>query len=340
VKIIYLDQNKWIGLSREAYDRDPTHRLKHVLKAVRILVRRGLACFPLSLGHYIETQRARDRSRRRRLARFMLHLSEGRTLASITTLMTREVDEALSLLFPGRVAVGPFELLGDGLGHTSAYADYRRVVVSADPVIQRRVDAQQDLFMLSGVLPGADDWEEQEQAARGYVMEPELGFHRRLADWATRSPGLDRDLRERLLCANQLSEVLEELTAALRRHGIREDELTELGVGPLMAMVNSMPWARVQMHLFRQLTNNPRLRIKPNDLTDWGHVGAAAAYCDGRGHREAPRRPLETGRVCSEGGGDLRPARASRVGDPLTRVIRSIDEIGAARQRTSRLALV
>jgi hypothetical protein len=278
VKIVYLDQNKWIELAREHYGRDPTHRLRHVLRALRVMVRRGVACFPLSFAHYIETHRAKDPARRWRLAGFMLGLSEGRTFNTLEAIGRREIDDALYRLFPDRVKVGDFELLGRGCGHAAGF-DYQRVVFNAAPPVQAWLESLEDRAVLSGTMPPFGPRESWEQAPRYEGKEPEL-FHEGLKDWATRAPALEVDLRERLMHANALVDRLEALKAALRQHGIRPDELEALGPATLTAMVESMPSSRVIVHLYRQLSRNPKLRIKPNDLTDWAYVGAAAATCD------------------------------------------------------------
>jgi hypothetical protein len=45
----------------------------------------------------------------------------GRTVASLARLATREVDEALTHLFPERARIRPFEWLGQGYTHTSEF---------------------------------------------------------------------------------------------------------------------------------------------------------------------------------------------------------------------------
>jgi len=65
-RIIYLDQNKWIELAR-AVSGKATPELNQVLDILRESKRLGLNVFPLSLGHFIETNKRRDLESRSRL---------------------------------------------------------------------------------------------------------------------------------------------------------------------------------------------------------------------------------------------------------------------------------
>lgn len=132
MKIVYLDQNKWIELSREAHGLDPSHRHVGVLSAVREAAEQGVACFPLSMGHYKETYAHSDPARRLRLASFMLSVSRNETLAPIEAIVEGEIEEALSRAFPGRVSVRALRLLGRGLEHTCAYPLPRLVARARD----------------------------------------------------------------------------------------------------------------------------------------------------------------------------------------------------------------
>lgn len=71
--------------------------------------------FPLSVGHYIETWRTGDSSRRRRQAQTMLTLSRGRTLARPPDLCDNELNAVISRLAELDLPRAPYPVLGWGL---------------------------------------------------------------------------------------------------------------------------------------------------------------------------------------------------------------------------------
>jgi hypothetical protein len=120
MKVMYLHQNHWIKLSQAAYGRGGRPETAAVLDALRQARALGRACFPLSWGHYLETTKRRDSDQRHRLAKFMLELSGGMTIAPPPAVLRYEIDVALGRCFPGRVVPEPFQLLGIGAAHASA----------------------------------------------------------------------------------------------------------------------------------------------------------------------------------------------------------------------------
>jgi hypothetical protein len=116
---VYLDQAKWIDLSRAKHGRPDGVVFIDALEAAREAVSGGLVQFPLSMGHYIETWRAPDSARRRRLAQTMIELSQAATLARPPDLYDNELDGLISRAIkvaPPRVSWPPF---GWGFGHAS-----------------------------------------------------------------------------------------------------------------------------------------------------------------------------------------------------------------------------
>src|SRR5258707_1102026 len=112
MKVVYLDQNHWIELSRAAHGRPSRSHAMTALEAFRKAQASRTACFPLSLAHYIETLKQQAPERRARLASFMLNLSGGVTVAPPHVVLRHEIEVALERLFPGRVVPRPFQFLG------------------------------------------------------------------------------------------------------------------------------------------------------------------------------------------------------------------------------------
>src|SRR3954452_2394954 len=122
MKIVYLDQNKWIELNG-AYHGTKTHPdLDRTLKFIRDASRKAEIVVPLSAVHYMEIARIGDRSRRARLGETMWELSGGHTLARFRKVVEHEIEEALARRYPA-ITPEPFELLGKGYAH-SLETDY------------------------------------------------------------------------------------------------------------------------------------------------------------------------------------------------------------------------
>ncbi|NFO40478.1 hypothetical protein FDB42_10245 [Clostridium botulinum] len=76
-KIIYLDQNKWIELSRCYYGREVQDETKEILNLVEKKSLSGEWIFPLSIIHYNETRTRKQEEQREKLAKFMGIISKN-----------------------------------------------------------------------------------------------------------------------------------------------------------------------------------------------------------------------------------------------------------------------
>src|SRR5690349_1948734 len=98
--IIYLDQNKWIELSRMVHGKDDSLRAKRIVRAFDAVANDGHVSLPLSALHYIETSRVSNEGRKTRLGATMWRFSRGTTITSYTQVVRHELDHALAKHFP------------------------------------------------------------------------------------------------------------------------------------------------------------------------------------------------------------------------------------------------
>lgn len=94
-KIVYLDQNKWIDLSRAFYGRDDGKPFINALECLRVLSQKSEIILPISIIHFMETSKIANRARRERLARFMVDLSRGYGILPFTEIYESEVAQAV-----------------------------------------------------------------------------------------------------------------------------------------------------------------------------------------------------------------------------------------------------
>ncbi|HEV2772803.1 MAG TPA: hypothetical protein VGV57_08260 [Thermoleophilaceae bacterium] len=114
---VYLDQAKWIDLANAAQGRPNGARFGDALTVVRAAVDRGLASFPLSAAHYLETCRRADPRSRLALARVMSEISRHHTIAGPQALVPAEVEAALHERFGRPLGPKTAQVFGFGASH-------------------------------------------------------------------------------------------------------------------------------------------------------------------------------------------------------------------------------
>lgn len=296
MRIVYLDQNKWIQLARVQHGKEKDRSLLAVLDFVVEAQRQGLLRFPLSMSHYLETRRTPDPGRRRRLATTMLQISGLDALAGLDPIVRFELERALRNRFPGRVTVRPFTLLGKGVGHVVNRPMGLRLADKHGPLTSEQredFEARANALFQATALAGLDAFGLPTNAESEL---PEDETAQRFTETLNALPGKVEMLRElkgpqtieeRLRwmlygqCLKDIRPVIEEV---VRHHGIGEfmptwdrpdGNLHEWG--PLLEEV---PSRRIDMHLLRQFALNANLKREPSDLNDVAYLGSAAAVCD------------------------------------------------------------
>ncbi|MFN8587947.1 MAG: hypothetical protein U0704_09110 [Candidatus Eisenbacteria bacterium] len=112
---VYLDTNHWISLARAAngHPTDPSH--VRILEVLRHHVEAGELQLPLSWVHYIEVHQAHRVERRRRLAKLMIELSQGLSIAPLSWRLPESLTQSVARAF-GIVRVPrPVAVLGRGV---------------------------------------------------------------------------------------------------------------------------------------------------------------------------------------------------------------------------------
>ena len=94
-KCLYLDQNKWIDLSRAHYGRPDGEAFQPALKAVRQAVQSGRLVVPISIVNLLEATSHKEPERRERLARFMVDLSGNLAILPFMVVYPWEIKNAV-----------------------------------------------------------------------------------------------------------------------------------------------------------------------------------------------------------------------------------------------------
>lgn len=263
---IYLDQNVWIDLAKIHYGKDELPESVRLLSLIREKLESGDIVLPLSSVHYIETSTIANAGRRERLGRVMFEYSRGVTLAPFKSIVIYELDCALSKIFH-HVNPRTFKLFGNGIQH--AYGD-----------------------KLSFEYPTMIDPEWIERAAltgEQIIGHPFPGFHktddnnkfqehlRKVSVMRQTDKQKDWDAA---LYAFALSDIVEPLSEVLDYWQIPFDAFKGLGAKVISSFIDDLPSRALEVHMLRQVLNNPNYNPKPTDLEDWAGIALASQYCD------------------------------------------------------------
>lgn len=281
---VYLDQAKWIDLGRAMHGRSDGEQYQPALDVARHSVEMGFVAFPLSMGHYIETWRAGDPRRRKRLAETMIELSGGRTIARPPDLCNNELDALLARMAERRApARRPWPVFGFGFGHAAGVAQLTPGEIDLD--IERANLAQRpDGFL--GYGRGHREFGDMYRAG-------EEGLAAGASD-----RGETKDTREAVLAVSAVMEIYENIEWALDGAGLDRDALGPLGhVRPDLepdrvheVLNEALPLARgfiaelptrdavLRLRLLRH--ENPGTKWEANDLNDIAYLADAVVHCD------------------------------------------------------------
>lgn len=281
---VYLDQAKWINLSAARVGRADGAPFVAAFDAVRQARAMGLVEFPLSTGHYIETWRASDPDRRRRLAETMIELSQGRTLAKPPDLCDNELDVVISKISGMQSPRDPWPPLGWGFLHASGTIPGTvRSQVALDLEVEHLAQRPEGYLAHGG---GHRDFAElYRQGEQGLLAGDEL---------LAQPPSV----REAIVAVSAVMEIHENIGWALERAGLPADSLGPIGtarpelpaqqgaklVSELLpvarAFIGELPTRDAALRLRLLRHQNPATKWECNDMVDVAYLACAVVHCD------------------------------------------------------------
>jgi hypothetical protein len=282
MKTVYLDQNKWLDLSRAHHREVGGQPYENALNAAMKAVTDGAASFPLSAAHYFETWKHRKGTRRRALGEVMANVSRYRTIGDQRAITAAEIDAALRQRFGAPETPRTAEVFGYGVAHAfgdPALSNYRKIAAS-DPRFAGYDEVIADVIereMISGPpadLPVAGIDQPNLQPAASYAEgENELSA-------AFVAHGTDREEQERTIAWQELNSLLPLILPALPRANVNEQQFLALGADGLTEFVLSMPWRGAVLSVRQRRHREAHQPWKDNDLEDISYLSLGLAYCD------------------------------------------------------------
>lgn len=278
---VYLDQAKWVDLANAAQGRPEATRFDDALTVARAAVERGLASFPLSAAHYLETWNRADPRSRIGLASVMSEISRHHTIAGPPALVPAEVEAALHERFGRPLAPRSAQVFGYGASHAFDepslgldYPFFRSLFGLPAPDLRAMVEKA-----LLGGPPANLETVGLGTRPLGDVAER---YRQGEEDLAARiaAHGASHGERERTIAASELVDILEPFNAALGRARISVNEFTSLSPEEAEQFLLSMPSRGAVLRLRRLRHENPQHPWTPSDLNDVSYLSIAAVYCD------------------------------------------------------------
>lgn len=293
--IVYLDQNAWINLSRQAYST-PTEKTSQYSR-LKLAAESRRAIFPLSAMHYLETWHRSGWESRHRLATVMRNLSNYCTIAPITKLQRTEVARSVLIkLAPRKFRPIPrYSAIGYGVNHAfaSKYGRFRYVAsVETDatpegPAVTPRPDERIDRFAsadqeryqwfsLAGFedamdIDGLDRITQHRRGAR-YAEQQQIR-----TDWLNKSG--NRGMLDRFLLSEDFNDLLEDINQTCDLHKLDPYKLIQ-SREEIIDFIKSVPTRDVFSALRITRHRNKQKRWEQHDFADLLALSVAIPYCD------------------------------------------------------------
>ena len=271
--IIYLDQNKWIDLSRAYYGMAEGKKFQGILSKVQSAVSSKNAIFPLSFQHYFETNKSSNLEQRRRLARVMAEISQGICISPQERMMQWELERSLGKLFNE-----PIPELPSALGYGFPCALGISIEVSKDQLDETRDKIASPETTFNLLIEDNNDefnvWTQEFEASHKDLAG-------KLEEFRKEVKYLDKLSRKRAYVVYLATALHEEITEVLRYFNKTPQELFLLDAEVLDSFWEDVPTLHIEIEL--NMSRNEQWRdrkIQPNDVTDISFLSTAIPYCD------------------------------------------------------------
>lgn len=276
MRIIYLDQNIWINLSKAYYGIDKSLELKEVCDKLINASEEGNVICPLSVTHLIETLRHMNKDRRKRLAKFMVKISKGFTICPYTIVIPREIKNAIYK----RLGMEPLDISKNVIGKGIAHSWGKICTIKGDVPEKIRKELLEEF--------------NSPEAMEYFLSEPTLAEKSkdRKNDYdlinkieeirAEESKIKDKDLKYRVCAKKYLSSVLVPMVEKINIDwGLPKDTLISgFSEKQWFDFFKDVPTSYCSFSLSDRVDRNLNRRTDKNDLYDISALAIAIPYCD------------------------------------------------------------
>jgi hypothetical protein len=277
-KLLCLDLNKWVDLGRAHYGRPGGESFQDALASVRRAVDTGKLVVPITVENALEVTNRKDEGSRRRLAEFMVGLSQNHSILNSVVLEALELDRAVATVY--------CELAG------------------APPLRPRVLERGLGAAMMGGTPRVPADTPQLEEVVREVLLQPEIAIWilsqptaaMELAEYrsdnksiaafldgirrAHTSPTVEQRMRDELANVFRQGSAAARLQESLRRRGIQEDAFYEWlwTRDRRLRFVEAVPGIDVLGTLMLHKDRNLDAAVHPNDGEDLFFLRVGVPY--------------------------------------------------------------
>lgn len=280
--IIYLDQNKWIDLTKARVGRADGQKYQTVLEKITEVVRQGKAVFPLSWLHFVETRKKRDLKKRKELAEVMAEVSQGIAIIPKSMIMDWELEHAIAIAF-GETPTPVPSVFGYGMPMISGRNFIEKTIhnqphLKTDYLVERAKSILSEKEATVRFLVG-DDEDLNSRVVNG-LRDINESFVARMEKSREQDRGDNDDLQKRVYLAILTKELQPKLISILRDHGKTMNDFFALGLDNVRKFFHDVPTLDVEIGLALSLNKHWDRKLKVNDTSDMAFACISIPYCD------------------------------------------------------------
>lgn len=301
-KLVYLDLNHWIELSKAFVGHPDGERYKDSLAAILSAVEQRKAVFPISDSIYFEISKISSHRQRCDLREVIEKVSGYTVIISRADISSHEIEAVLDQLYGENPR--PINLMSYlGLGADYAFGIVRRLVLKNEkgedvtvearsrfpggPDAFDRFDANTDIELNRKYLEGPAPEEEGRLRDLGWNPESTIQITERRAQQEIEQVGrFDSDprwrrgrIRDVIRAWETLVELRDKLMRGLIDRGIDPGDFS-LEREEARRVFDSMPSFDVAVTMKTAYHRNPRHNWTANDVADIDALGSSLPYCD------------------------------------------------------------
>lgn len=275
MKILYLDQNKWVDLAKA--NSYPQNNYMHslALAKIRASVESEKLVIPLSASNIYETQKINDRLRREAIAKVQATLSKGYVFRCGSSRLRQELQVFLRNLHGSTLAnsaekwfLSDFFL--DAFAERSALRNQAHLVNFALSLNQMN-----PVMAVYSYLTDLPD-EERKQAVRAYSASS-ADLKRLIEQRKERLEGQGFSIHRRVYQATLMIDHIEEILMIATNEGFKWRSVSDIGPKILKRLASELPYFSVETELAVKLERSHHA-LNENDFRDMLSICAVVPY--------------------------------------------------------------
>jgi hypothetical protein len=278
MKILFLDQNKWIDIASAANGKPSSFEYVKIYHALVHAVESGKLIVPLTMSHIIETSKKNDIAQRQNLAKIQSELSKGLVFRSRESRLIQEIKTSLRKTFR-EPAIKLHSLWFIAEEFTQAFEEFDNHIAPLKKAPgNNSVNSTSDASkLLYNFLVLQDDNNRRKGIAEFSQGSDELvkNIEERRQRWKSAS----REKQSRAYAAQLFLDHQELIFSVLSTTGHNIEEFRQLGDSAIREFFEDVPTLKVEKELVIKLESQSR-DIHSNDLRDMYSFCAAIPYAD------------------------------------------------------------